>query len=84
MDGIDPDLVERAEHALEHTPGVISVPSIKLRWVGHRLQGSASLQVADMTLAQSEDIVREAEHRLGHALPNLDDMQLRAVIASRP
>jgi cation diffusion facilitator family transporter len=72
MDGIDPNLVHRAEHALEHTPGVIAVPSVKLRWVGHRLQGSATIQVADMTLTEAEHIVHEAQHELGHALPNLD------------
>jgi cation diffusion facilitator family transporter len=72
MDGIDPDIVERAEHALEHTPGVIAVPSIKLRWVGHRLQGNATIQVADVKLTEAEGIAHEAQHRLGHALPNVD------------
>jgi cation diffusion facilitator family transporter len=72
MDGIEPDILERAEHALEHTPGVLSVPSIKLRWVGHRLQGSATIQVAEMTLTEAEHVTHEAQHELSHALPNLD------------
>jgi cation diffusion facilitator family transporter len=50
MDGIDPELLERAEAALAGTPGVISVPRMQLRWVGHRLHGVASIQVADTSL----------------------------------
>ena len=72
MDGIDPDIVERVEQALERTPGVLSVPSIKLRWVGHRLQGSATIQVAEMTLTEAERVTHEAQHELSHAFPNLD------------
>ena len=72
MDGIDPAIVERAEHALEHTPGVVAVSSTKLRWVGHRLQGSATVQVGLVTLADAEQIVHAAHHELAHALPNLD------------
>jgi divalent metal cation (Fe/Co/Zn/Cd) transporter len=85
MDGIDPELLERAEAALAGTPGVISVPRMQLRWVGHRLHGVASIQVADISLSAAEDIAHEAEHHLGHALPNLDDVVIRAVTtAPRP
>lgn len=79
MDRIEPALVDRAEAALRSTPGVIAVPRLQLRWVGHRLQGSATIQVADGTLSSAEAIVHEAEHELGHALPNLDDMVIRTV-----
>lgn len=79
MDGIDPEIVERAEHTLEHTPGVLAVTKIQLRWVGHRLQGAASIQVADTSLSTAEAIAHEAEHALGHAFPNLDDMIIRTV-----
>jgi cation diffusion facilitator family transporter len=78
MDGIEPELVERAEHALEHTPGVIAVAKIQLRWVGHRLQGAATVVVANtMSLSDAESIAHEAEHELARALPNLDDMVIR-------
>ncbi|MET3809590.1 cation diffusion facilitator family transporter [Arthrobacter sp. UYEF3] len=78
MDGIEPELVERARQALSTTPGVESVPALQLRWIGHRLQGNATIQVADMTISAGQQIVRDAEHRLGHALPNLDGMSVRA------
>lgn len=79
MDGIEPDLVNRAEHTLEHTPGVISVASIQLRWVGHRLQGAATIVVADAPLSIAEKIVHDARHRLSHELPNLDQMAIKPI-----
>lgn len=80
MDGIEPELVDKAEHALEHAPGVLSVRRLQLRWVGHRLQGTAIIQVApDTTVAEAEGVAREAENELGHALPNLDDMLISTV-----
>jgi cation diffusion facilitator family transporter len=83
MDGIEPELAERARHALEHTPGVVSVSRLQLRWVGHRLHGTATLVVADTTLAEAETVADHAEHALDVALPKLDDMTIRTV-AERP
>lgn len=82
MDGVEPDLLERAEHALEHTAGVIAVPSVKLRWVGHRLQGSAVIQVGEMSLADAERITHDAQHELAHALPNLDMFDIGATTSA--
>jgi cation diffusion facilitator family transporter len=82
MDGIEPELVDKARAALETTPGVIAVPRLQLRWVGHRLQGTATLVVADRALSEIEAMLHEAEHELGHALPNLDDMVLRTATTS--
>jgi cation diffusion facilitator family transporter len=81
MDGIEPDLVDKARQVLEDTHGVVSVPKIQLRWVGHRLQGAATLQLDDTTLSTAEAIAHDAEHNLGHAMPNIDDMILRTVTA---
>ncbi|QCB96807.1 cation diffusion facilitator family transporter [Arthrobacter sp. PAMC25564] len=84
MDGIEPDLLDRAGSALSGTPGVLSVSALQLRWVGHRLQGNATIVVADMALTAAEQIVLAAEHRLGHALPNLDTMSIRTTPAPVP
>lgn len=84
MDGIEPHLVDQARHALEDTPGVISVPRIQLRWVGHRLQGAATVHVADAALSVVEGTVHEAEHNVKRVLPNLDDLSIRAVTTTTP
>jgi cation diffusion facilitator family transporter len=84
MDGIEPELVDRAESALIATPGVLAVQRIQLRWVGHRLQGTAVVKVTDATLSNVEKVVLEAEHRLAEVLPNLDDMTIRAITTDIP
>ncbi len=76
MDGIEPDLVSRATEALEDTPGVLAVQRLQLRWSGHRLQGTAILLVEDGSLSSAQDVMDQADHRLRHALPKLDDMVL--------
>ena len=78
MDGIDPDLLEAAEHALAHTPGVQTVESVQLRWVGHRLQGQATVVVPDMPLTQAQALAAEAERRVRHELPKLEALRVHA------
>jgi cation diffusion facilitator family transporter len=82
MDGIEPELVDRARSTLERTPGVLAVPKVQLRWVGHRLQGVATVVVADAALSQAELVAHRAEHQLAHEFPNLDDMVIRTVTAT--
>ncbi|WP_240617786.1 cation diffusion facilitator family transporter [Pseudarthrobacter sp. AG30] len=76
MDGIEPELVELAQAALGGTPGVLAVRQLQLRWSGHRLQGSARLELAETGLSQAAETLDRAEHRLRHALPKLDHMLL--------
>ncbi|WP_442212020.1 cation diffusion facilitator family transporter [Specibacter sp. RAF43] len=77
MDGIEPELVDRAEAALAGTPGVLAVDNVQLRWVGHRLQGAATVVVADAALSDVAGTINAAEHRIGHALPKLDHFAIR-------
>jgi cation diffusion facilitator family transporter len=78
MDGIEPELLDRAQSALSRTPGVLAVPALQLRWIGHRLQGNARIRVADTSISAGEVIIAQAQHSLGHALPNLDSMSISA------
>ncbi|UKA62894.1 cation diffusion facilitator family transporter [Arthrobacter sp. FW306-04-A] len=79
MDGIEPELLDNAQAALERTPGVLSVPKLQLRWVGHRLQGAATIVVANATLSAVEETVDDARHQLERALPKLDDVVIQPV-----
>lgn len=80
MDGIEPELVDRATDALQAVTGIAAVNRVQLRWVGHRLQGTAIIEVDATTTAAAASIVHDAHHALGHALPHLDDF----VIAQQP
>ncbi|GAA2882666.1 cation diffusion facilitator family transporter [Microbacterium esteraromaticum] len=76
MDGIEPDLLERAEHALGHVAGV-SVGRVRLRWVGHRLHGDAVLHAGDITLADADRISTEAQRSALSHVPHLDELEIR-------
>lgn len=77
MDGIEPDLVHRAEHALEDTPGILGVEKLQLRWIGHRIHGTAVVSISpDATVGHADGIRQEAHHRLRHALPNMEEITI--------
>ncbi|MDK8172197.1 cation diffusion facilitator family transporter [Curtobacterium citreum] len=78
MDAIDPALLGRAEHALEHTPGVEAVRGIRLRWVGHRLIGSATVAVTASSLHDAEHIAEHAAEHVHEAMGNVDDFTVTA------
>lgn len=84
LDGVEPELVDRAEQALALIPGVLGVAPVQLRWIGHRLHRSALVRVGPDTAAAQADAVRaEATHALGHALPNLEDAAVATAAAAR-
>jgi cation diffusion facilitator family transporter len=69
MDGIEPDLLGRVEHALEHVDGIHRVERVRLRWVGHRLEG-------DALVFSPEDATRvalEAERSVRAHVKNIDE-----------
>ena len=76
LDGIEPDLVEQLEHALIETPGVVSVPRVQLRWVGHRLHGSAELAVDAVGLGDAHRIAAAARAHAQEHLRTLDELHL--------
>jgi cation diffusion facilitator family transporter len=80
MDGIEPELVDRVSVELLNVPGVAAVDRLQLRWVGHRLQGTATIVVEAATVEAAASVVHDAHHAVEHALPNLDDF----VIAHSP
>ncbi|TYL53702.1 cation diffusion facilitator family transporter [Agromyces mariniharenae] len=85
MDGIEPDLLDRAEHALAHADGVAGVASVRLRWSGHRLSGDADVVLeGDPTLRAAEAVAAEAEGRVRRAVPNLDRFAVHASVARPP
>ncbi|SEP53311.1 cation diffusion facilitator family transporter [Amycolatopsis saalfeldensis] len=79
LDAVDPALVDTAEQTLAATPGVRGVDTIRLRWVGHSLIAESELDVdPTLTLLQAHKIAHDAEHRLIHALPRLNEALIHA------
>ncbi|MFC9892544.1 cation diffusion facilitator family transporter [Nocardia sp. NPDC127579] len=79
MDGVDPALVVSAEHALAAEPGVQSVRSVRMRWIGHRLHADVEVDVAPaLTLADAHRVAHAAEHTLTHAVARLESALVHA------
>ncbi|SPM28959.1 cation diffusion facilitator family transporter [Mycobacterium terramassiliense] len=79
MDAVDPGLVDVAEAALAARPGVRSVRSVRMRWIGHRLHADAELDIDPATsLEDAHRIAHDAEHQLTHAVPRLDSALVHA------
>jgi len=72
MDAIDPDLYSRAEHALEHADGVQAVRDLRLRWIGHRLTGSATIEVDTTDLNAASHVAEHASEHLHETIGNVD------------
>lgn len=85
MDAVDPDLVAAAEAAVRDVPGVRSVDSVQLRWIGHRMRAEITLTVDDsLSVVQAHTIADEAQHQLIHRVPRLDDATVHVNPSTRP
>jgi len=85
MDAVDPDLVDAAEAAVRDVPGVRSVDSLQLRWVGRRTRTEITMTVDDtLSVVQAHAIVDEAQHQLRHRVPRLDHATVHVNPAAVP
>jgi cation diffusion facilitator family transporter len=83
MDGIEPELLHRAEHALLETPGVQGVRRLQLRWMGHRLYGAAQITVTDARLIDAQRRAADAQSHVRQALPNIDQFDVHPLPEDR-
>jgi cation diffusion facilitator family transporter len=79
LDGIEPDLLDTAEHALSHVKDVREVRQLRLRWVGHRLHGDAIIVIDDMPVSASNQIATEAAEQVRHHLHSIDEMRIQVL-----
>jgi cation diffusion facilitator family transporter len=79
MDQVDPDLVDRLEHQLDHVDGIEAIDRVRVRWIGHELHADADVALySRIDLAAAHDILEDARHTLLHAIPRLTDVVLHA------
>ena len=85
MDAVDPHLVDAAEAVLRDVPGVRSVDSVQLRWIGHRMHAEITLTVDDtLNVVKAHAISDEAQHQLIHRVPRLDDATVHVNPSTQP
>lgn len=79
MDAIDPALVRRAEHAMEHVEGVVAVHDVRLRWLGHRLTGSATVEVDRADLRSAAHVAEHAAEHVHEVVHGIDTFTVTPV-----
>jgi cation diffusion facilitator family transporter len=73
MDAVDPSLVDNIERVAGSTPGVQQIESVRVRWIGHRLEASLHAVVdCGLTVAEGHHVAESLRHDLFHELNNLD------------
>jgi cation diffusion facilitator family transporter len=83
LDGVEPEVVSELRHAAQHASGVLSVESVRARWLGHRLYAEMTLAVDPaLSLADARKVADDVKkHARGH-LPALESLRVEAVPAS--
>ncbi|MCY3572664.1 MAG: cation diffusion facilitator family transporter [Chloroflexi bacterium] len=75
MDAVDPHLVEHVEAHVLSLEGVEAVERLRLRWVGHRMYGVATVRAGtDASLATSQAIIRAVQQAAGQVIPQLEEL----------
>lgn len=75
MDAVDPELVDTIERQARAVPGVIDVSSIRVRWIGHRLEASLHAIVdCTISVAEGHHLAEEIRHAAYHDVRRLDSM----------
>jgi cation diffusion facilitator family transporter len=73
LDGVDPEVVTRAEDVFAAVPGVAAVVQVQLRWIGHRLRADAVLAVdPSLDVVRGHDIATAATRALRREMRELD------------
>lgn len=72
LDGVDPEVLDAAEHAARHVPGVHDVAEVRARWIGHRLTLELNVAVnPDVTVKEGHSVAKEVRHRVLHHVPHV-------------
>jgi cation diffusion facilitator family transporter len=74
MDAVDPALTAAAERAALQ-PGVEDVASVRIRWIGHRLEAEAHVVVdSDLSTLDSHKIAESVRHAICHDVKRISDV----------
>ena len=72
LDGIDPEVVDEIQHALEQQPHIRDVSSVRGRWLGHQLHAEVNLAVdSNLSISEAHEISLQASDRIMRKNPYL-------------
>jgi cation diffusion facilitator family transporter len=73
LDGVEPELGQKIQHAAAHVAGIEKVIAVKARWLGHKLHADVIIAVDEnLTVAEATTIAADLQNELSEHLPALD------------
>ncbi|NEP34759.1 cation diffusion facilitator family transporter [Moorena sp. SIO3B2] len=82
LDGVEPEVLESLQHAINHVPEVEAdaIANLRPRWLGHRLHVEMDIMLPPtLSLQQTQGITNTVEQQLKAQLPYLGLIVVRAV-----
>jgi cation diffusion facilitator family transporter len=85
LDGIEPAILERVEHAPLHVPRVEDVHAVRARWLAHRVHADLHITVdRRLSVAQSHEIVDRVQEALAAHVPAFGGAQIHVCPCTHP
>jgi cation diffusion facilitator family transporter len=73
MDAVDPAIVDAVERSAREVSGAQAIHDVRIRWLGHNLEAELYAEVdSQLSTVDSHAIGQEIEHKLLHAIPQLE------------
>ena len=77
LDGVDPSLVDFAEHSIRSLPGINDVETVRMRWLGHRLSVEATVTSDPaMPVGQFHQLEHQADDLIRSSVPGVAAVRL--------
>ena len=77
LDGVDPALVDRAEHSVRSVPGINEVETVRMRWIGHRLSVEATVTSDPaMPVGRFHQLEHQADDLIRSSVPGVAAVRL--------
>ena len=84
IDGIEPEILSQIEHAPMHVEGVLNVPDVRARWLGHRVYSDVAITVdPTLSVSQAHAISKKVEQSLRDHIRLLGSVVVRVCPAEK-
>ncbi len=85
LDGVEPAILTKVEHAPLHVDGVQGVHEVRARWLGHRVHADLHVTVdRRLSVAEAHDIVDRVQHALTDHVPAFGGATIHVCPCSHP
>lgn len=84
LDGIEPEILAKVEHAPMHVEGVRGVENARARWLGHKVHADMDVMVdQQLTVEEASTITAKVKTALAEHIPAFGDAMIAIVPAGR-